>query len=84
MDKRASELNGEYIKKARNTDQLYCGTAQGTTGPVETKLGSLGEVKGVVVGAFGEGSDDLHSLIHHLAASRVRVAGPQCYFIIGL
>ena len=52
----------------------YCGTALGTTGPVETKLGSMGEVKGVVVGAFGEGSEDLHSLIHHLAISRVRVA----------
>ena len=77
VDKRANELNAEYIKKARNTDQKYCGTVRGTTGPVETKLGSLGEVKGVVVGAFGEGSEDLHSLIHHLAISRVRVAGPQ-------
>ena len=28
-------------------------------------------------GKNGEGSDDLHSLIHHLAISRVRVAGPQ-------
>ena len=70
-------LNNEYIIKARNTDRQYCGTAQGTTGPVETKLATLGEVRGVVVGAFGEGSDDLHSLIHHLAISRVRVAGPQ-------
>ena len=34
-------------------------------------------VTAMVVGAFGEGSDDLHSLIHHLAVSRVRVAGPQ-------
>ena len=76
-DKRANELNGEYIAKARNTDRQYCGTPQGTTGPVETKLATLGEVKGVVVGAFGEGSEDLHSLIHHLAFSRVRVAGPQ-------
>ena len=77
VDKRASELNGEYIKKARTTDQLYCGTAPGTTGPVETKLARLGNVKGIVVGAFGEGSEDLHSLIHHLAFSRVREAGPQ-------
>ena len=37
----------------------------------------VGEVKGLVVGAFGEGSEDLHTLIHHLATSRVRVAGPQ-------
>ena len=40
-------------------------------------MGSLGQVHGIVVGAFGEASDDLHSLIHHLAVSRVRVAGPQ-------
>ena len=32
---------------------------------------------GTVVGAFGEASDDLHSLLHHLAVSRVRYAGPQ-------
>ena len=40
-------------------------------------MGSLGRVHGIVVGAFGEASDDLHSLIHHLAVSRVRFAGPQ-------
>ena len=44
---------------------------------VETKLGSSGEVRGIVVGAFGERSEHLHSLIHHLAVSRVQVAGPQ-------
>ena len=55
--KRANELNGEYITKARNTDRRYCGTAQDATGPVETKLGTLLEVKGLVVKAFGEGSD---------------------------
>ena len=44
---------------------------------MERKLGSLGRVHGIVVGAFGEGSDDLHALIHHLAVSRVRFAGPQ-------
>ena len=30
VDKRANELNKEYITKARNTDRQYCGTAQGT------------------------------------------------------
>ena len=77
VDKRSGELNSEYLAKARRTDQTYCGTAQGMVGPVERKLGSLGRVHGIVVGAFGEGSDDLHSLIHHLAVSRVRYAGPQ-------
>ena len=66
-----------YLAKAKRTDQNYCGTPQGAVGPVETKLGSLGRVHGIVIGAFGEASDDLHSLIHHLALSRVRYAGPQ-------
>ena len=70
-------MNSEYISKARATDQMYCGNEVGTIGPVETKLGSLGEVRGIVVGAFGEGSDHLHNLIPHLAVSRVQVAGPQ-------
>ena len=74
MDKRSGELNGEYLAKARRTDQDYCGTEQDT---VERKLGSLGRVHGIVVSAFGEGSDDLHALISHLARSRVRYAGPQ-------
>ena len=43
---------------------------------MERKLGSLRRVDGIVVGG---GSDDLHALIliHHLAVSRVRFAGPQ-------
>ena len=77
VDKRSGELNSEYIGKARSTDQKYCGTDIGTIGPVETKLGSLGEVRGLVVGASGEGSEHLHEQIHHLAKLRVQIAGPQ-------
>ena len=77
VDKRAGELNAEYLAKAKHTDQAYCGTPRDRVGPVELKLGSLGRVHGIVVGAFGEASDDLHSLLHHLAVSRVRYAGPQ-------
>ena len=73
----ASQLPQEYLKKARTTDRQYCGTPPDTTGPVERKLASMGEIKGIVVGAFGEGSQPLHELIHQLAISRVRVAGPQ-------
>ena len=36
---------------------------------------SLGEVKGVVAGQFGEVSEDTHALIAAFATSRVRVAG---------
>ena len=35
VDKRASELNAEYLAKAKQTDQTYCGTTQGTIGPVK-------------------------------------------------
>ena len=37
----------------------------------------MGQVQGLVVGACGEASEPLHSLIFHLATSRVRVSGPQ-------
>ena len=77
VDKRAGELNAEYQAKTKHMDQTYCGTPRDTIGRVKLKLGSLGRVHGIVVGAFGEASDDLHSLIHHLAVSRVRFAGPQ-------
>ena len=47
------------------------------TGPVESKLLMMGDVKGIVLGAFGECSDSLYKLIHELAVSGVNVAGPQ-------
>ena len=56
VDKRAKLLQGEYKKKARDTDRKYGGTAEGTTGPVENKLLQFGDLQGLVVGAFGEGS----------------------------
>ena len=37
----------------------------------------MGEVAGLVSGAFGEASQATHDLIHHMAVSRVQVAGPQ-------
>ena len=55
MDTWAGQLTLEYLAKACRTDQKYCGTAPGDTGPVETKLGTMGSVEGIVVGAFGEG-----------------------------
>ena len=77
VDHRAGELQTEYLRKARNTDRAYCGTAEGAIGPVETKLASMGAVRGVVFGAFGECSEPLHELIQYLAVSRAQVAEPQ-------
>ena len=77
VDKRAGELHKSYVTKARNTDRKYCNTPAGTTGPVEAKLASMGEVKGLVLGGFGEASQATHDLLYHMAVSRVQVAGPQ-------
>merc|ERR1712240_668162 len=68
------QLQQSYVAKARATDQAYCGTPDGTVGPVERKLASMGEVEGLVVGAFGEVSAATHALISHMAVSRVQVA----------
>ena len=71
VDKRAGELHLSYVTKVRNTDMKYCGTPEGVTGPVENKLASMGAVKGVVLGRFGEASQATYDLIYHLAESRV-------------
>ena len=44
---------------------------------MERKLLSYERVQGLVFGAFGEASEDVHTLINQLATSRVQVAGPQ-------
>ena len=44
-------------------------------GPVERKLLQFGDLLGLVVGAYGEGSEDLHSLIQNLAESTVNAMG---------
>ena len=40
-------------------------------------VGTLGEVKGLVVGAFGEVSEELNELVQTLALSRLRTLGLQ-------
>ena len=77
VDKRSAELNKEYLVKARAADRQYGGVEVGRVGPVEAKLASLGQVRGLVFGNFGECSEDVHTLIEAIATSRVRVAGPQ-------
>ena len=77
VDKRAEQLQREYEVKARTVDQQYCDVEPGQVGPVEAKLHSLGQVRGVVFGAFGEASRPVHDLVDFIATSRVAVAGPQ-------
>ena len=75
VDIRAHELPAAYRKKARDVDRLYVGTQVGEVGPVQRKLEGYGDLQGLVVGAFGEGSEDLHSLVQAMATSRVASVG---------
>ena len=54
VDKRAEALPQEYIGKAQEADRKYNGVQPGVIGGVKQKLISLGEVRGVVAGNFGE------------------------------
>ena len=75
VDRRARLLSGEYRRKAKDVDRLYVGTPEGEVGPVQRKLEEYGDLQGLVVGAFGEGSEDLHHLVQVLAESRVVAVG---------
>ena len=44
---------------------------------VQRKLLDFGEVRGLVFGAFGEASEGVHGLVHHLANSRLKAEGLQ-------
>ena len=61
--RRGEGVASECAAKARRIDALHCGTAHGEIGPVEAKLRSFGAVKGLVFGAWGEGSPDTHALL---------------------
>ena len=77
VDIRSNQLQKEYLDKARAADRVSGVVIQGEVGRVEAKLISLGTVRGIVCGNWGEVSEDTHALISALANSRVRVAGPS-------
>ena len=75
MDRRARALPAEYKKKVADIDQEYHGTVRGQVGPLQARLeelcgGSLKDLLGLCVGAFGDISCDLDRLIRALAESR--------------
>ena len=72
MDRRAATLPGEYVRHARNIDIEYGGVTQGTVGPVESKLLSFPPLRRWVFGAWGEASEDVHTLVHDLASARLQ------------
>ena len=63
---RQNKVTAEYRGKANKADRQYNNHQESGTGPVATKLASFGKVKGLVCGAFGEGSPDMHKLIANI------------------
>ena len=89
VDRRADGLSEVYRVKARDTDQLYCGTPKPQKrkrgepqpvrqiGPVETQLLTYGRVNGWVFGTWGEVSQEVHGLVLRLAKSRLEILDQQ-------
>jgi hypothetical protein len=73
VDTRAERLTDEYARMLHRKDMEWCGTAEGTTGPMEAVLRSHGRLRGLVFVAVGEASKDVHGLIklfaHNMAAA---------------
>jgi hypothetical protein len=61
--RRARRIPCEYHSKARHIDETICGAPRGTAGPVSLKLRSLGDIRSLVFGAFGEAASDVERLL---------------------
>ena len=75
VDRRAGLLMAEYRRKAQNVDRGVIGVGDGVVGPIERKLSEYGDILGLVVGAWGECSEDMHTLVQVLTKSRVDSVG---------
>ena len=56
VDRRAWLLMSEYRRKARNVDKGVIGVGDRIVGPIEIKLAKYGDLLGLVVCAWGDGS----------------------------
>jgi hypothetical protein len=63
VERRKDRLQGEYRRPLEKLDRAYHGTQPGQVGPLVRRLDSYGPLLGLVVGAFQEGSHDLHALL---------------------
>ena len=68
-------LPREYKTPLANLDRRYHGTLEGEVGPLVRRLERFCPLQGLVVGAFQEGSKDLHTLLDLLADSKLRAMG---------
>ena len=68
VTRRAGRIGAEYLRKARTLDRQWLGVAAAQQGPVELKLRSFGEVRGLVFGSWGEASGDVDWLLSEAVA----------------
>ena len=71
VDKRSGELMGDYRQKAERVDRLLEEEEAGR-GRLRRRLDQFGQLIGIVVGLFNEGSDDTLQLLDAMASSRVQ------------
>ena len=75
VERRAGLITGEYRRPLAALDTRYHGVEEGQRGPLVRRLEGHGQLLTWVMGAWQEGSKDLHDLLDMLADNKVAVLG---------
>ena len=67
VERRAGRIGAEYLGRARALDRRWHHTLPDSQGPIETRLRTYGEVRGLVFGSWGEASPDVSWLLAEAA-----------------
>ena len=67
VDRRADTLPREYLQYAKNIDSEFGEVPVDVVGPVQSKLVSFPPLRCWVLGAWGEASEDVHTMVDYLA-----------------
>ena len=75
MDMDMERIPGEYRRPLASLDTRYHGVEEGQVGPLVRRLEGHGRLLTWVMGAWQEGSKDIHALLDLLADAKVRTLG---------
>ena len=75
VEVRGDRIPGEYRRPLAALDTRYHGVEEGQTGPLVRRLEGHGRLLTWVMGAWQEGSKDIHALLDLLAEAKVRSLG---------
>ena len=75
VERRAGLIPGEYRRPLAALDTRYHGVVEGKRGPLLRGLEGQGQLLTWVMGAWQEGSKDVHDLLETLADNKVAVLG---------